>query len=127
MEELFALGTGMFVFALVVAVFMIVVQWRIFEKAGQPGWAALIPIYNTIVMLKAAKLSPWLIFVFLLAIIPIVGIIIVGIFSIFITIKLGTAFNRGVGFIIGMLFLPIIFYPILAFDNSKWIPDAPKA
>ena len=127
MEDLFALGASFFIFSIAFAIFMIVVYWRIFDKAGQPGWAALIPIYNTIVLLKAAKLSPWLIFMFLTAIIPVVGVFILAIFSIIVVIKLGTAFNRGVGFILGMLFLPMIFFPILAFDNSKWIPDVPKA
>lgn len=124
MEELLGLGAGFMVFTLALMIIMIVAWWRIFEKAGEPGWAALIPIYNTIVLLKVAKLSPWLIFVFLLAIIPVVGMIIVGVFSIIVQVKLGTAFGRGAGFILGMIFLPIIFLPILGFGDSRWIPNA---
>lgn len=131
MEELVGsvvgFGTGVLVFCLAIAVFFIAVYWRIFEKAGQPGWAALIPIYNTIVMLKVAKLSPWLIFVFLLGLIPVVGAIIVCIFSLIIAIKLGTAFGRSGGFIVGLILLPIIFMPILAFGDSRWIPNEPCA
>ncbi len=108
------------IFALLFAILMIASTWIIFQNAGRPGWAAIVPIYNTIVQLQVAKLSPWLIFICLLGIIPIVGSLIVGIFSIVVSVKLGQAFNKGTGFIIGMIFLPFIFLPILAFGDSQY-------
>ena len=64
------------VFLIALVVFFIVTMWKVFEKAGRPGWACIVPIYNTIVQLQVAKLSPWLVFVYLLTIIPIVGFIV---------------------------------------------------
>jgi len=93
---------------------MLVAMWFIFEKAGQPGWAILIPIYNIIVILDIIKKPWWWI---LLLLIPIVNIII----PILVIIELGHRFGKGTGFIIGMIFLPIIFYPILAFSDAKYI------
>lgn len=111
-----------FALALVIAlvVFFIVVYWCIFEKAGHPGWAALIPIYNIIVLFKVAGMSPWWILACLLGFIPIVGSIISLVINVMICIGLGKAFGRGTGFIIGLIFLPFIFMPILAFDDSRW-------
>ena len=97
-------------FTLVITVSM----WKIFVKAGKAGWASLIPIYNSIVMLEIAKLPIWYI---LLMFVPIVNIII----SVVIMAKMAKAFGKGTGFVLGMLFLPLIFYPILAFGKSKYI------
>ncbi|MBO4954782.1 MAG: hypothetical protein J6C77_00060 [Muribaculaceae bacterium] len=103
-----------------VLLFYIVVAWKIFSKAGRPGWAIFIPIYNLIVQLQVAKMSPWLVFLYLLGIIPVVGQIFLVVFSIIITVKTGTAFGKGTGFILGMIFLPFIFNPILAFGSSRY-------
>ena len=69
-----------------VLLFYIVVAWKIFSKAGRPGWAIFIPIYNLIVQLQVAKMSPWLVFLYLLGIIPVVGQIFLVVFSIIITV-----------------------------------------
>ena len=108
-------GTGIMVFYLLLVVLMIVSYWRIFTKANQPGWAILIPIYNLIVLLNIVKKPWWWLFLLL---IPLINII----FAIIITYRLALSFGKGVGFAIGLIFLPIIFLPILAFDNSTYTP-----
>lgn len=98
---------------LAAAVLMIVAMWIVFQKAGKPGWASIVPIYNIIVMFQIAGLSPWLV---LLMVIPFANFVL-GIVVIFRTAK---AFGKGVGFGFGLLFLGFIFYPILAFGNAKY-------
>lgn len=103
---------GMWVVMAIVCVFLIVVQWKIFAKAGKPGWAAIIPIYNTWVMFEIAWGSGAKMF---LSLIPFVGFI----FPLICNVKLAKAFGKGTGFGIGIIFLPIIFYPILAFSKDS--------
>ncbi len=122
-----AAGTAVLLIFIAIIVFMIIVQWRIFSKAGRPGWAIFIPIYNLIAQLQVAKLSPWLVFIYLAALIPVVGSIAVFVFNIIVTVKVGIAYNKSAGFIIGMILLPIIFLPILAFGNSQYKFDEVRA
>ncbi|SHM96739.1 DUF5684 domain-containing protein [Chitinophaga sp. CF418] len=100
------------VFYLAICVLLIVCGWKIFEKAGKPGWASIIPIYNLIVMLEIVGKPWWYIFMFL---IPIYGWIIL---PIMLTHDLSKSFGKDVGFTIGLLLLGIIFYPILAFSKD---------
>ena len=91
----------------------IISQWRIFEKAGKPGWAAIIPIYNLYVHLKVVgKPSWWMLLLF----IPIVNLF----FAIKLTHLLSKSFGKDIGFTLGLLFLPILFLPILAFSSAKY-------
>ncbi len=99
---------------LVILIFYVYVMWRIFEKAGQPGWASLIPIYNTYIMIKIAKRPGWWL---LLLFIPLINIVI----GIIIILDFAKAFGKGSGFALGLLFLGFIFFPILAFDDSKYV------
>jgi uncharacterized membrane protein YoaK (UPF0700 family) len=93
-------------------------MWKLFVKAGEPGWASIIPIYNAIVMLKIAGKPLWW---FLLYLIPIVNIVI----AIIVTVALAKNFGKDVGFAVGLILLPIIFYPILAFGSAQYHPQAP--
>jgi len=97
-----------------IALITIVAMWRIFEKAGEPGWAALIPFYSAYVLFKISWGNGWL---FLLSLIPIVQIIIL-IITMF---KLATSFRKNGGFAIGLILLNVIFYCILAFDQSTYL------
>ena len=106
------LGLAFWVFYFAFIIFMIVVMWKIFVKAGKPGWGIFIPIYNIILQLEIAGRPIWWIFLFL---IPFVNII----FGIIIVLDIAKAFGKGTGFAIGMIFLPYIFFPILAFDSSE--------
>ena len=94
-------------------IFFIASFWKIFSKAGEPGWACLIPIYNTIVLLKIVG-RPW--WWLLLMLIPIVGLIIV----IIVYIDLAKSFGKGGGFAAGLILLGFIFFPILGFGDATY-------
>jgi hypothetical protein len=107
----------MFFFAfiwLALMVFIIAAYWKIYEKAGQPGWAAIIPFYNFYVMLKfVGKPGWWLI----MMLIPGVNVI----FLVWMTNMLSKSFGKDEGFTVGLLLLGIIFYPILGFGDAKYL------
>lgn len=105
------------IFMLAFVVLMIASMWRIFTKAGKPGWAAIIPIYNFVVMLQIAGKPVWWIVGML---IPLVNFIVM----ILLCVGIAKAFGKGVGFAIGMLILGPIFYPILAFGSATYTPPA---
>jgi hypothetical protein len=109
------MGVGMMLVWCAVVLILIISMWKIFTKAGKPGWAAIVPIYNMIVMLEIACKPIWW---FILLLIPLVNIIVI----IIVLIELAKRFGKGVGFAIGMLILPFIFYPMLAFGDSKYTP-----
>jgi hypothetical protein len=92
---------------------MIVGMWKVFSKAGQPGWAILIPIYNLYVLCKVAGRPGWWL---LLMLIPFVNFII----AIILDIDIAKNFGKGVGFGIGLLLLPFIFFPILGFGSAQY-------
>ena len=92
-------------------------QWTIFQKAGKPGWKSLIPVYSTIVLLKIIG-KPW-VWLFLL-LIPGVNII----WTIWMMNLLSKSFGKNEGFTVGLFLLSPIFYPILAFGNSKYLGPA---
>ncbi len=96
-----------------VAVLIIASQWKIFTKAGKPGWASLVPIYNIIVLLQVTRQPLWMIF---LLIIPIANIVVM----IIVAIELSKSFGKSGGFAAGLILLPIIFYPILAFGSAEY-------
>lgn len=102
-------------FVVVVSVWGIICMWRIFTKAGQPGWAAIIPFYNTYIMLKIVGRPGWWLVLFF---IPLVNIVI----GIMVSIDLAKCFGHGGGFAVGLILLSFIFYGILAFDQSQYRP-----
>ena len=102
-------------------VLIIVAKWKIFTKAGQEGWKALIPIYNVVVLYKIIGLSPWLLLLYLLSVVPVVGWIISIALSIVSTVKLAKAFNQSTAFIFGLLFLSPIFQMILGFGKAEYV------
>ena len=95
-------------------VLMIVAMWKIFKKAGEPGWAAIIPIYDVWVLFKITWGSGAYMFLML---IPIANIV----FAIMTSIKLARAFGRGGGFAAGLILLEPIFLLILAFGSAQYI------
>jgi ABC-type sulfate transport system permease subunit len=110
-----ALGMVFTLIWLAVAVLMIASMWKIFTKAGEPGWAAIIPIYNAIVLLKIAGKPVWWI---ILLIIPLVGLVI----GIMVAIALAQNFGKGAGFGVGLVLLPFIFGPMLGFGSAEYRP-----
>jgi hypothetical protein len=114
------MGTGSIIVSIVISVILIISLWIVFKKAGQPGWAAIIPIFNFIVLLRVAGRPWWWVFAMLLPIIPFVGALLLLVVMIFVSIGVAKNFGQGAGFIVGLVLLPFIFYPILAFGDYKW-------
>jgi len=96
-----------------VALLMIVSMWKVFAKAGQPGWAALIPIYNLYVLLQVAGKPGWWL---ILMLIPFVNLIV----AILTLVALSDRFGKGAGFAVGLVLLPMVFYPILGFGSAQY-------
>jgi hypothetical protein len=96
-----------------VIIFEVASMWKVFTKAGQPGWASLIPIYNGIVMLQIAGKPVWWI---LLYFIPLVNIVVACI----VMHNISKNFGHGTGFTLGLIFLGGIFIPILAWGDSEY-------
>jgi len=109
------------IFMVIWYVLIVVAQWKIFTKAGEAGWKCLIPVYNLVILFKISGLSPWLILVYLLSIIPVVGGIISLVLTIVLWNKLSQAFGHGAGFTVGLLFLNPIFMMILGFGSSEYV------
>lgn len=99
---------------LAIIVLMIASLWKIFMKAGKPGWACLIPIYNIIVLLEICGKPMWWI---VLMLIPFVNIIVM----ILLTVSLAKSFGKDTVFAIGLVLLGFVFYPILAFGDAKYV------
>jgi hypothetical protein len=110
---------------IIFAVIMIASYWIIFQKAGQPGWASIIPFYNVIIMLRIIGKPAWWLLVFIcVGFIPIIGglfNLVVGVYFAYLFAK---SFGKDVGFTAGMIFLPFIFYPILAFGSAQYMGPA---
>ncbi len=116
-----ALFSGVFMLVfLAITVVMIASMWKVFVKAGQPGWAAIVPIYNIIVMLQIVGKPIWWV---LLCMIPFVNIVIL----LLIFIDLAKSYGQSAGFGIGLLFLGFVFFPILGFGSARYIGPAGAA
>jgi cytochrome bd-type quinol oxidase subunit 2 len=101
------------IIVLAVVVLSIAGLWMMFQKAGEAGWKSIIPIWNTLVILKMVGREWWWI---ILLIIPIVGFVV----WIIVMNDLSKSFGHGVGFTLGLIFLSIIFLFILAFGSSMY-------
>lgn len=138
------------VFGLVIVFILIVTNWRIYTKAGQPGWASIVPIYQLFVLMDIIrKPRSWAVIILVLGVAQsiltamqpgansdrdpnmLISLIQlgVGIASIYFTVRtfreLARVFGHGVGFTLGLMFLPFLFYPILAFGGSQYQPSTP--
>ena len=90
----------------ILAVVLIAAEWIVFEKAGQPGWGSLVPIYNVYLLLKIAGYPGWYLLLFFIAIM--------------IMVKVAENFGKGIGFALGLIFLSFIFLPILAWGDATY-------
>ncbi|MCK5785143.1 MAG: signal peptidase I [Candidatus Sabulitectum sp.] len=102
-------------FSFAIAVFLIMAQWKIFTKAGEPGWASIVPIYNAVLLMKIAGKPGWWV---LLMFVPIANLVVM----VLMNIGLAKNFGRSDGFIIGLILLPYIFLAILGFGDSRYSP-----
>lgn len=101
------------IISLALCVFVLVCMWIVFRKAGKPGWAAIVPFYNLYVLFEITWGSGMR---FLLLLIPIYNIIL----SIQTQVRLAKAFGKSGGFAAGLIFLPYIFIPLLAFGKETY-------
>lgn len=120
-----ALSGVMLIFALIImiiaiaaGILQIVAMWKLFNKAGKPGWASIVPVYNIIVLFEIIGYKWYYIFLFLLGWVPIVGQLALVIFSIHYNVKLSKAFGKDIGYGIGLAFLSVVFMPIFAFSKN---------
>lgn len=107
---------GIIILALII--FLVVAKWKMFVKAGKPGWASIIPIYSTIVTLEIIGYKWYYIFFYLLSGIPLVGQAALIIFTISVNIKLAKSFGQKTAFGIGLWLVNPIFTAIIAFSNE---------
>ena len=110
-----------FVF-IAIGLVMLIGMWKVFTKAGQPGWAVLIPVYNFILLLRIAGLAWYWVFTPLIILIPILGAIA---YLVWVHHRISTRFGQGVGFTIGLTLLGPIFWLILGFGSSKYLAEQP--
>lgn len=108
-------GMGGFELLLVLAITGVVVAgfWKTFEKADEPGWAAIIPIYNLYVLIKVSGNAWWWL---ILMFVPIINILA----QAKISIDVADKFGQGILFGLGLMVLSFIFYPLLGFGNYQY-------
>lgn len=128
--------TTILISALVAWVISIIPMWRLFEKAGQPGWQAIIPVYSSYMLYKISW-KPSMFFITLIlgivasillqlndymALVVIGGIINIAVMvlGIIFNHKISKSFGHGAGFTVGLIFLSLIFLYILAFGSSEY-------
>ena len=106
-------GLLFFLFYMALIVLVVAGMWKMYSKAGQPGWASIIPIYNLIVLMEIAGKPIWW---FLLFMIPFVNIVI----AIMVYIEIAARFGKGGGFAVGLILLPFVFFPMLGFGSATY-------
>ncbi len=100
---------------LVMSLIVLIGNWKIYAKAGKPGWASIVPIYNVIVILEIVGKPIWWVLLFL---VPLVNLVV----QIMVIFGLARVFGKGAGFGVGLLLFPAIFLPILGFGGARYQP-----
>lgn len=106
-------GIVMLLVYLAIIVAVVAGMWKAFEKAGKPGWAAIIPIYNLYVMIKISDNAWWWLILFFIPLLNIVA-------AFKINIDVAKVFGQGIGFGIGLALLGVIFWPLLGFGDYEY-------
>ncbi len=107
------IAVGFFVVYFAFIILMIASMWKLFDKAGQKGWCAIIPILNIIVLLKVVHKELWWIILFIIPCVSIVAWVIVA-------FDVAKAYGKGAGYGLGVIILPFIFLPILGFGSAQY-------
>ena|SRR5436305_516286 len=110
-------GGVFFLIWLAVIVLVFVSLWKLFEKAGKPGWAGIVPIYNAIVLLEIVGRPLWWI---VLLLVPCVNFVV----GIMLCLDVAKSFGKTPAFGIGLAFLGFIFFPLLAFGDARYVGPA---
>ncbi|HEX4607263.1 MAG TPA: DUF5684 domain-containing protein [Urbifossiella sp.] len=103
-----------FLFMMMFVVAILAAMWKVFEKAGQPGWAAIVPIYNNYVL--TCEIAKKEILWFILMFVPFISIVAYFI----VCIEVAKKFGKDAGYGIGLAILPFVFFPMLAFTDAKY-------
>ena len=111
------LGGAFGLFGLVIALIVIAGMWKMFEKAGEPGWAALIPIYNMFVLVKISGKELWWIVLLLLPCINFVA-------AVLICIEIARKFGKDTLYGVGLALVPFVFFPMLGFGDAQYNRNA---
>ena len=111
------MGIGFMVVWFAIVILMVASMWKVFVKAGKPGWAAIIPIYNLVVLLEIAGKPAWWVILFLIPVVNFVMLIIV-------SLALARRFGKGAGYGLGLAFLGVVFYPMLGFGDAQYDRNA---
>ena len=117
------------VIVVICAVVVLIAQIKMFQKGKQPGWAAIVPFYNQYIQCKMTGVNPWWVLIVVIASflsgIPYIGALISAAASIYFSILLGVSTARAFGkedaFAIGLILLPIVFYPIIGFGKAEYV------
>ena len=117
MQDTYSPGPIFWIIWGVVILFYIATMWTVYTKAGKPGWASIIPIYNAVVLHQMVGKPVWWVLLYL---IPIVNIVI----AIIVTHALSLSFGKGTGFTLGLIILGFIFYPMLAWGDAQYLGPA---
>lgn len=107
-------GSSFLLFYLGILAVTFLISWKVYEKAGKPGWAAIVPIYNIIVLLEIVGKPLWWIVLFFVPIINVIAMVLV-------YLELAKRFGQDVPFAIGLILLPVIFMGILAFGPARYL------
>ena len=110
----YTISPGLLAFGVIVGIIQIISLWKLFEKAGEQGWKAIIPIYNIYVLLKIVGKPGWWLILFF---IPIVNLV----FAIWTYNMLSKSFGKDETYTVGLILLSFIFLPLLAFGNAKYL------
>lgn len=121
------------VFALIVGIFTVICRWKIFKKAGEEGWKAIIPFYNQYILCKIVGVNPWWILIyfcsFALSSVPMIGstlqLVVIVYYGILVNVSLAKSFGKDTGFAVGLYFLSPVFNAILAFGKSEYLGACP--
>ena len=106
-----------YIVVLAIAILVLAGMWKMFVKAGKPGWGAIVPFYNMYCLFEMSFGNGWL---FLLCFVPLVNIVM----SIIMYVKLAQAFGKSGGFAVGLIFLSFIFIPMLGFGDAEYVGPA---
>lgn len=115
---LLSIFAGFWIFWLAICIVLIVANWKMFKKAGKPGWASIVPFYNTIVLFEIIGYKWYYIFLLFLGVIPVIGTVAAILFTISYNIKLAKSFGKETGFGIGLWLLNPVFVAIIAFSKD---------
>ncbi len=118
-------GTFLLVW-LAIAIVIVVGMWKMFEKAGRPGWNAIIPLYNYWVLCEIVGKPGWWSLVFLVSWVPVLGAIAVIAVSIIISIELAKSYGKELAYAALLILLPVIGFPMLGFGDAKYVGPGGK-